>query len=175
MAKPSRDHSTSLENSHGAIPRVSILLIREAAEQMTGSGCCGRLEGDSDLIGGKKAFAEVRRQQEAFGILHRAVIEFFGEQQQRGELSIVTIDPRNQLYLIPKLFQDVWRYRPGWRSGLCALCQWFSLPAVIVNGRVLSARGVPLDPDTLCHEVGRLLVEDIAQSSPHASSSSPAS
>jgi hypothetical protein len=40
---------------------------------------------------------------------------------------------------------------------LCTALQIFSLPAVVVNGRVLSRRGQPLAPDALCHEVGRLL------------------
>lgn len=146
------------------IPRVSILLIREATEQMTGSGCCGRIEGDSCLTGADDTFRNVRRQQEAFGILHRAVVEFFAAERQRQELTMVTVDPRNQLYLIPKLLKDVWRYRPGWRDGLCTALQFFSLPAVVVNGRVLSCRGRLLDPDALCHEVSRILAAPNAQS-----------
>ncbi len=143
----------------GRSPKVSIILIRETAEQMTGSGCCGRLEGDHKLTGGGAAFQEVRRQQESFGILHRAVVEFFAEEYRSHELEIVTVDPRNQLYLIPKLIGDVWRYRPGVWSGLLTVCQFHSLPAVIVNGSVLSRRDRQLDPDALCHAVSCLLAQ----------------
>ncbi len=137
--------------------KVSVLLIREAAEQMTGSGCCGRLEGDNSITGGAEAFREVRQQQAAFGILHRAVGDFFADSVRSGELEIVTIDPRNQLYLIPRLFTDVWRFRPGFFSGLSTVLQLFALPAVVVNGRVISRRGRPMDPDCLCHAVNQLL------------------
>ncbi len=73
----------------------------------------------------------------------------------------MTIDPRNQLALVPKLASDVLRYRPGWKSALRTTFQLFSLPAVVVNGRVLSRRGQPLDPDALCYEISRLLGEPI--------------
>jgi len=139
------------------VPKVSIILIRETAEQMSGSGCCGRIAGDSCRTGSGDAFREVRLQQEAFGILHRAVVEFFAAERQRGELTIVTVDPRNQPYLVPKLVKDVWHYRPGWGKGLCSTLQFFSLPAVIVNGRILSCRSRSLDPDALCHAVNEIL------------------
>ncbi len=153
-----------LTSGTNSAPRVSIILIRESAEQVTGSGCCGRLEGDSSLTGGARAFQRARSQQEAFGILHRAVVEFFADEQRRSELTIVTVDPRNQVYLFPKLVKDVWRYRPGWWCGLCTALQFFSLPAVIINGRVLSRRGQLLDPDALCHAIREIL------SAPHAQS-----
>jgi len=141
------------------IPRVSIILIRESAEQMTGSGCCGKLEGDCSLTGGAEVFREIRQGQEHFGVLHRAIVEFFSEARRTNELALVTVDPRNQLYLWPKLLRDVLRYRPGWKSGFITILQLFSLPAVIVNGQVLSRRGSATDPDTLCHVVGSLLDE----------------
>ena len=59
--------------------------------------------------------------------------------------------------LLPKLVGDAFRYRPGWKDALRATFQLFSLPAVVVNGRVLSRRGQPLDPDALCHEISGLL------------------
>lgn len=144
-------------------PQVSIILIRESAEQMTGSGCCGRLEGDSSLTGGAAAYRNVRREQEAFGVLHRAVAQFYADEIRSGVVTIRTVDPRNQPYLFPKLCKDVWRHRPGWGRGLCTLLQLYALPAVIVNGRVISRRGRPLDPDALCHEVGRILAASKTQ------------
>ena len=140
---------------------VSVLLIREHAEQVTGSGCCGKLSGDDSLVGDtSRIFAEARSTQEHFGLLHRAIREFFPANSSGGELPpvrVVTVDPRNQLYLLPKLARDVWHYRPGWRDALRTLSLSFSLPAVIVNGRVLSRRGRTVDPDAICHAVAEAL------------------
>ena len=143
-------------------PKVSIILIREHAGQMTGSGCCGKLEGDNALTGGGEAFGPLRARQREFGVLHRAVRKFFGDPGDGNRVSIVTVDPRNQLYLMPKLFWDVVRYRPGWRAGLAAAMQIFSPPVVVVNGRVLNRKGETVDPDTLCHMVTDLLNERAA-------------
>jgi hypothetical protein len=138
-------------------PPVSVILIRENAEQLTGSGCCGKLEGDNALWGGGEVFAEARRNQLDLGVLHRAIREFFPPCDGQSQVGVVTVDPRNQFYLVPKLWSDVWRYRPGWRTGLFTLLQMFSLPAVIVNGRVLRGRDAVVDPDTLCHVIREYL------------------
>ena len=130
---------------------VSVVLIRENAEQVTGSGCCGKLEGDNTLLGGHDMFVQSRQHQRDVGVLHRAIREFFPPVDGREQVSVITVDPRNQLYLMPKLWRDVWRYRPGLKAGLQAMLQLFSLPAVVVNGRVISRRNRPLDPDMLCH------------------------
>ena len=74
-----------------------------------------------------------------------------------AQVALVTVDPRNQLYLAPKLAWDVLRYRPGWRAGLKTALQLFSLPAVVVNGRIISRRNEPLDPDTFCHAIRQAL------------------
>ncbi len=141
---------------------VSILLIRENAEQLTGSGCCGKLEGDNSLLGGRRVFRQARRHQQDMGVLHRAIHEFFPPLDGQPRVSVVTVDPRNQLYLIAKLWRDVWRYWPGLASGLRTGLQLFSVPAVIVNGRVVSRRTRPVDPDALCHTIGELLEESAA-------------
>ncbi len=132
-------------------PAVSVILVREHAEQMTGSGCCGKLEGDSAALGGEDLFQLARQHQRDMGVLHRAVRQFFARDGDDQQVAIVTVDPRNQLYLVPKLIRDVWHFRPGLRSGLACILQMFSLPAVIVNGRVVSRRGQPPTPDDLCH------------------------
>jgi hypothetical protein len=137
-------------------PKVSVLLICERAEQMTGSGCCGKLEGDNARLA-PGLFEHVRLQQQNVGLLHRAVRQLFSKEVDDGLVAIVSIDPRNQLYLSAKLWRDVLRYRPGWREGLRTALQCFSLPAVVVNGRVLGRDGRSVDPDTLCHAIGQAL------------------
>ena len=138
-------------------PAVSVLLIRENAEQLTGSGCCGKLDDDDPSLRGRDVFAEAKKHQRDLGLLHRAVREFFPDVEGRPRVAVEIVDPRNQLYLAPKLLGDVLRHRPGWRAGLRTVLQAFSLPAVVLNGRVLSRRDRPLDPDTLCHAIGELL------------------
>jgi len=136
---------------------ISVLLIREHAEQLTGSGCCGKLEGDSSLTGGEAVFGHSRRQARDLGVLHRALRRFFPADERGERVSIVIVDPRNQLYLAAKLWRDVLRHRPPWREALRSLFQTFSVPAVVVNGRVVSTRqGLP-DPDALCHLVAQSL------------------
>ncbi|QDU64892.1 hypothetical protein Pan216_57860 [Planctomycetes bacterium Pan216] len=136
---------------------VSVILIRENAEQVTGSGCCGKLEGDDELVRRADLFRETRLCQESFGVLHRAIREFFPDEQGVQRVRVVTVDPRNQLYLASKLWYDVFRYRPGWREGTRTMTQWFALPAVVVNGRVVSdSQGAP-SPDELCHVIASLL------------------
>ena len=80
-------------------------------------------------------------------------------------LSIVCVDPRNQLYLLPKLWRDVLCYRPGWKASCQTALQAFALPAVIVNGQTRSRKG-EIDPDELCHLIGGLLGIDVTNEEP---------
>jgi len=125
--------------------QASLILVRENAEQLTGSGCCGKLEGDNAWIDGQSLFFDNQREKGRLGILYRAVRESFSAEQ----VELVQVDPRNQLYLAARLLGDVVRYRPGVVQSLKTLAQAFSLPAVILNGRVLSRRGVPPTSETL--------------------------
>lgn len=131
----------------------SVILIRENAEQLTGSGCCGKLEGDNARVGGRPVFEQAAQIKEQTGTLYRALRAFF----PRETVEIIQIDPRNQVYLTGKLWRDVWRFRPGIAAGLQTMFQAFSLPAVVVNGKVLSRGGALPDPDALCHHIRELL------------------
>ena len=130
---------------------VSVILIREAAEQLTGSGCCGKLEGDGITRRQSRLFADSRKQQRDMGLLHRTVKRFFPPAEGLPDVHVVVVDPRNQLYLAPKLIADVIHYCPGWTAGLKTIAQGFSLPAVILNGRIVSKGSCLLDPDELCY------------------------
>lgn len=136
---------------------VSVILIRENAEQLTGSGCCGKLDADDPTLRGRDLFRHTRQGQQDLGLLHRAIRRFYPSDRDGEQVAVQIVDPRNQLYLIPKLLADVVRYRPSFVAGLRTVLQMFSLPAVILNGRVISRRGQTLDPDTLCHEIGEVL------------------
>lgn len=135
--------------------KCSVVLIRESAEQLTGSGCCGKLEGDNARVGGRPVFNQAAEIKEQTGTLYRAVRTFFSE----DDVEIVQVDPRNQIYLAAKLSRDVWRFRPGFAAGLRTMLQAFSLPAVVVNGKVLSRGAALPDPDALCHHLRELLAQ----------------
>jgi hypothetical protein len=140
-------------------PAVSVILIRENAEQLTGGGCCGTLDDDDPAVRGRGVFRHARQQQHELGVLHRTIRRFFPADGVEPRVAVVTVDPRNQLYLMAKLIGDVFRYRPGLVAGLRTALQMFSLPAVVLNGRVISRRDRPLDPDSLCHQIRELLGE----------------
>lgn len=131
---------------------VSVLLIREYAEQTTGNGCCGTMRSRGTLDA-RHFFDVSLPEREQVARLDHVLDKLFPPRDGRPQVCVTIVDPRNQLYLIPKLWRDVWRYRPGWRAALATLLQCFSLPAVIVGGRVISRRGRPIDPDRLCHAV----------------------
>lgn len=132
----------------------SILLITERPEQITGGGCCGRLEGDLHLLGcHEELFPIARERQNAFAIVQEHIRSL--ADKHGWEVEIVPVDPRNQLYLWCRLIRDVLRFRPGFVAGLRAVCLWFGLPAIVVNGKVVAERTV--DPACLCSAVENAL------------------
>jgi hypothetical protein len=136
--------------------RPSVLLVREWEQQLSGSGCCGRLEGDVLSQGGEHLFAERRRIMERMGPVYRAIRERFGD-----TVSVMVVDPRNQIVLLPRLLRDFVRYRVGWRDALHTL-RGLSTIAVIVNGR-LFARGAWPETESLLAQLERLMGGDEAR------------
>ena len=114
--------------------RPSIILIREWEAQMSGSGCCGRLQGDVLDIGGRRIFPERRRAMEAMGPLYRAI-----RQRYADAVDLMVVDPRNWVSLMVRLVRDFVRYRvpvgEAWRT-----MHGISTVAVVLNGRIV-ARG----------------------------------
>lgn len=131
---------------------VRVLLIREQAEQLTG-GCCGTVSDDEQLAVSGELFADARRDQRELAVLQRLIREFFPPIEGHEQVRVDVVDPRNQLYLFFRLWREVWQCRPGLRAGFQTALQLFSLPAVIVDGRVISVRGRPLDADAFCQAV----------------------
>ena len=118
--------------------KPSVVIIREVDAQMTGSGCCGKLVGDSTRFGDRRVFEQSRQVMQQCGQLSDALRQELGD-----GIEITLVDPRNQLYLWPKLVRDVWRYRAPLGAALRTMAMAFSLPAVIVNGRVVASRRLP--------------------------------
>ena len=111
-------------------PRPSVILVREWEQQLTGSGCCGKLEGDFLGCRGEEVFAERRAIMERMGPVYRALRSRFGD-----AVDLQVVDPRNaSLFFL--LLRDFRAYRVAPRSALATL---FGLPkqGVIVNGALV--------------------------------------
>lgn len=127
--------------------RPSVLLIREWEAQMSGSGCCGRLEGDFLVCDGQSLVPERREVMERMGPLYRALRERLGD-----SADIEVVDPRN-VTLFFLLIRDFRRYRVGLWEALGTLAR-IPVQAVVVNGRIV-ARGTWPDAEEVVAMLGR--------------------
>jgi hypothetical protein len=139
--------------------RPSVILVREWEQQLTGSGCCGKLEGDFLGCGDDAVFAERRAVMERMGPVYRAIRSRFGD-----AVELQVIDPRNASLLF-MLVRDFRAFGVGLRAALATL---FGLPkqGVIVNGRLVDRTAQP--------DVERIvaLVDELASTPPAASTRS---
>ena len=132
--------------------RPSVILIREWEAQLSGSGCCGRLEGDFLARDGEPIFRERRACMEAMAPLSRALRERFGD-----AIELQVLDPRNPA-LFFLLLRDFWAFRVGLVEALKTIGR-LPIQAVVLNGKLLS-RGEWPDP----LEVVEILEEAISAS-----------
>lgn len=112
----------------------SVIFIREQEGQLTGSGCCGRVEGDFLGCGTRLEFPERRAAMEAMGPLYRALRARFGD-----TIDLDVVDPRNAFALGLLLLRDFRRHRVGFLDAVRTLAR-LPVQAVVVNGRIV-ARG----------------------------------
>jgi len=120
--------------SEARVPEHSLILIREWEQQMSSSGCCGRLEGDLLEWGGTRCFPERRRHMEEAGSVYRAFRERLG-----ASAEIRVVDPRNFLALLPTLIRDIRRYRVSGREAVRTIFG-LGVNSVVLDGRLV-ARG----------------------------------
>ncbi len=111
--------------------RPSIIIIRETDAQLTGSGCCGKLEGDNARFNNSFVFAEARRIKETMGDVLQTLAKRFSE-----SIQISVVDPRNFLYLYPKILKDVLVFRPPLKSTLKAVFMMIAVPSIVINGEI---------------------------------------
>ena len=130
--------------------RPSVILIREWEAQLSGSGCCGRLEGDFLAREGEPVFRERRACMEAMAPLSRTLRERFGD-----AIELQVLDPRNPA-LVFLLLRDFWAFRVGFVEALKTTVL-LPIQAVVVNGQLIS-RGEWPDPP----EVVQILEEAIS-------------
>ncbi|MBM4185114.1 MAG: hypothetical protein FJ207_13010 [Gemmatimonadetes bacterium] len=114
--------------------RHSVIFVREMEQQLTGSGCCGRLEGDFLGCAGERVFPERRAGMEAMGPLYRALHARYGD-----TIDLEVIDPRNAIALGLLLLRDFRRFRVGFGEAWRTLTR-LPVQALVLDGRLV-ARG----------------------------------
>ncbi len=116
-----------------------LLLVRESAEQLTGSGCCGKLEGDNATVGEKPIFGEAQAVKERLGVFYRWVRSDFSPER----IHIAVYDPRNTIALWFALIRQAFRSHIPWRARLRLLALAIGSPAVVLDGHVLCSGALP--------------------------------
>ncbi|WP_207890421.1 hypothetical protein [Rubrobacter taiwanensis] len=116
-----------------------VLLVREWDQQMSGSGCCGRLGGVNHELGEESTYAHNRSEMERMGEVYRALkAELFDE-----DVEFAVVDPRNAIWLVPNILRDAVRRGLPAREILRSVRDGVSQGAIIVDGRVLFSGRIP--------------------------------
>ncbi len=116
----------------------SLIFIRENEGQLTGSDCCGKLEGDWLVQNGQPIFKQQRTILAGIAPLFLEVKNKFSD-----DIDISQVDPRNQLFLTPKIFLDIWRKKKYSRASFRSLFMFYRLPAIIFDGELLFSGRIP--------------------------------
>ena len=135
--------------------RPSVILIREWEEQLSGSGCCGKVEGDFLTREGEPTFRERRACMEEMAPLSRTLRETFGD-----AIELQVLDPRNPA-LVFLLLRDFWAFRVGLVEALKTIGR-IPIQAVVVNGQLIS-RGEWPDPLEVVQILEEKTSADVAQ------------
>ena len=133
-----------------------LILLREIDQQMSGSGCCGRIEGDAALWGEHGCvFPERREKMDRIGEIYRAVREAFGQ-----EVEITIIDPRNLISFLPLVIRDAVRNRVPVGSALRAISST-SVSTGVFDGELLFSRSIPHPAEVVDVIAGRMAVHRV--------------
>lgn len=106
------------------------LLVTNLVGQVTGSGCCGKLDGDSCDLGDEDPFAAARRE-------HIRLVTVAQEQAAAAGLRLEIVDARNLVGLIVAYHRQVRAHGwPGLLPALRGYLGWFPVPCLIIEGRI---------------------------------------
>lgn len=125
-----------------AMARHSVVLVRQWDQQVGGSGCCGRLDGEALGVlgrGGDDPYAHCRADMERTGAVYRALRDRFGE----DEVELTVVDPRNTAWLLPAVWRAARRRGLPWRTAARQVTAATSATALICDGLVLGRDVTP--------------------------------
>jgi hypothetical protein len=145
-----------------------LILIREIDQQMSGSGCCGRIEGDATQWGQDECvFVERRERMMRVGEVYRAVRHTFGD-----EVQISIVDPRNFVSLIPLVVRDAFRFHVPALTALRAMAS-VSLTTGILDAQLLFRGTLPSPAEVVDSIAGRLEIDRVGASRSDAITAPP--
>lgn len=138
-------------------PAHRVLLVREWDEQVTGSGCCGRLDSDvvgslTEHAGAEDPYRRSRADMERFGAVYRALRARFSE----DEMELTVVDPRNAVWLTPTVWHDARRRGLSVRHALRHVLRGTASRALVCDGVALNAGEVPTPDDAVAAVEGDL-------------------
>lgn len=106
------------------------ILVTNLPGQTTGSGCCGKLEGESCALGDEDPFAAARDE-------HAKAVAIAQERAAATGLALEVVDARNLLGLIYAFHQQVRSHGwPGLLPALRGYLGWFPVPCLLLRGQV---------------------------------------
>ncbi|HUE96481.1 MAG TPA: hypothetical protein VMN39_07460 [Longimicrobiaceae bacterium] len=121
-----------------------LILVREIDQQMSSSGCCGRIEGDAAFWGPDGCtFPDRREKMERVGEIYRAVRGTYGD-----AVTITIVDPRNFVSFLPLVARDAFRFGVPIGTALRALTAT-SLSTAVFDGQLLYAGRIPAPAEVL--------------------------
>ncbi|MGH3948977.1 MAG: hypothetical protein ACRDSE_07625 [Pseudonocardiaceae bacterium] len=119
-----------------------VLLVRQWDQQMGGSGCCGRLGGESVRTLARDAedpYAYCRADMARVGAVYRALRATFTE----DELELTVVDPRNTAWILPAIWRDARRRGLSVRAALRQINAATTACALVCDGLVLTCDAEP--------------------------------
>ena len=108
-------------------------------ESDSGGGCICCSGGMGEHAKKEPSYHEIRESAGECGRLHREIRERYGE----DEVEIIQIEPKDYIYVVPRLIKDILKRRGPFISSLRTLLLWYPVPAVIVNGKMVGSGSVP--------------------------------
>lgn len=127
-----------------------MLLVREWDEQMSGSGCCGRIGGLGTEFCHPEDFAPVRERMEAMGAVYRAL------RVALPDADLTVVDTRNWVWLVPAVVRDGRRTGLSWPEVARQIVRATTPASIVVDGVVVCSGTVPEPDDAVEAVLGRI-------------------
>lgn len=135
-----------------------LILVREIDQQMSGSGCCGRIEGDAAFWDTEGCvFQERREKMNRVGEIYRAVRSRFGD-----DVAITIVDPRNLVSFLPLVIRDAFRHQVPFFTALRAMVST-SLSTAVLDGQLLYSGRIPSAAEALDLIERRLMIDHVGR------------